>query len=314
MEQGSTDHTVSAFSVVRALCVRRAPQSESGTPCAHPPAARPSDRGRSGWMEREGGACSDSPPLAPYWDEGYNPVGLLATVFGAMFFGCPIAVSYGLVSRWILMRRLHRDGEPSIAKIVEKSQEYKALNKNRRTSFWIYTVKVLMPAGDLIIEREDVVVDKELWDGVATSGSPRKGSSDNVDVFTAVPQGATLDMVYLPSEPCVCESADNAKPSAYERGRVIVHMVAAVPAMAIGLCLVLLLTTRSAWELGVFGGCQVALVCCVLFGAFSERTRGVVLPTTRPLKRLISGTVVVGRLAKEAAGSMTTVAGVELPR
>ena len=57
MEQGSTDHTVSAFSVVRTLCVRRAPQSESGTPCAHPPAARPSDRGRSGWMEREGGAC-----------------------------------------------------------------------------------------------------------------------------------------------------------------------------------------------------------------------------------------------------------------
>ena len=104
----------------------------------------------------------DSPPLAPYWDEGYNPVGLLATVFGAMFFGCPIAVSYGLLSRWILMRRLHRDGEPSIAKIVEKSQEYKAPNKNRRTSFWIYTVKVLMPAGDLMIEREDVVVDKEL--------------------------------------------------------------------------------------------------------------------------------------------------------
>ena len=160
----------------------------------------------------------DSPPIAPYWDEGYNPVGLLATVFGAMFFGCPIAVSYGLLSRWILMRRLHRDGEPSIAKIVEKSQEYKAPNKNRRTSFWIYTVKVLMPAGDLMIEREDVVVDKELWDGVATSGSPRKGSSDNVDVFTAVPQGATLDMVYLPSEPCVCESADNAKPSAHKRG------------------------------------------------------------------------------------------------
>ena len=256
----------------------------------------------------------DSPPLAPYWDEGYNPVGLLATVFGAMFFGCPIAVSYGLLSRWILMRRLHRDGEPSIAKIVEKSQEYKAPNKNRRTSFWIYTVKVLMPAGDLMIEREDVVVDKELWDGVATSGSPRKGSSDNVDVFAAVPQGATLDMVYLPSEPCVCESADNAKPSAHNRGRVIVHMVAAVPAMTVGLCLVLFLTTRSAWELGVFGGCQVALVCCALFGAFSERTRGVVLPTTRPLKRLISGTVVVGRLAKDAPAGMKAVAGVELPR
>ena len=57
--QGAGIHsTVSAFSVVRTLC---APGSsvrvflESGTPCAHPPAARPSDRGRSGW--REGGAC-----------------------------------------------------------------------------------------------------------------------------------------------------------------------------------------------------------------------------------------------------------------
>ena len=254
----------------------------------------------------------DSPPLAPYWDEGYNPVGLLATVFGAMFFGCPIAVSYGLVSRWILMRRLHRDGEPSIAKIVEKSQEYKAPNKNRRTTFWIYTVKVLMPAGDLIIEREDVVVDKELWDGVATSGSPRKGSSESVDVFTAAPEGATLEMVYLPSEPCVCDSADNAKPTAHKRAAVIVHMVAALPAMALGLVFLLLLTSRSAWEVGVFAALQGSLVCCVFCGAFSERTRGVVLPTTRPLKRLISGTIIAGRLVKEAPAGMTTVAGVEI--
>jgi hypothetical protein len=254
----------------------------------------------------------DLPPLAPYGDEAYNPAGLLFVFFGAMFFGCPIAVGYGMVSRWILMRRLHRDGESSTAKIVEKAQEWKAPNNRRRTGFWKYTVKVLMPAGDLMVEREDVVVDKELWDGVATSGSPRKGSSESVDVFTAAPEGATLEMVYLPSEPCVCDSADNAKPTAHKRAAVIVHMVAALPAMALGLVFLLFLTSRSAWEVGVFAALQGSLVCCVFCGAFSERTRGVVLPTTRPLKRLISGTIIAGRLVKEAPAGMTTVAGVEI--